>query len=88
MRPGDTVRFLHEGAWKTGIVNGINRRATVLVPVRSGILFDDDRRYRRYYVPLELLDTANIKTVISDSSDTDKGKAKGKAKGKTKAVKK
>lgn len=53
---GDTVRFLHKGSELTGIINGINRRATVLVPDdRAGELFADNRRYQRFYVPLNRL---------------------------------
>ena len=53
---GDKVSFDHRGRLMTGFVNGINRRATVLVPDKNtGELFDDNRRYQRYYVPLERL---------------------------------
>ncbi|MGI9519787.1 MAG: hypothetical protein ACR2NP_22225 [Pirellulaceae bacterium] len=57
IRTGDRVRFQHEGQWLTGYVNAINRRATVLVPNAGGELFDDERRYLRFYVPLDLLTT-------------------------------
>ncbi len=53
---GDRVSFHHRGRLMTGFVNGINRRATILVPDKSkGELFDDNRRYQRYYVPLQRL---------------------------------
>ena len=53
---GDTVQFHYRGRCIQGIVNGIHRRATVLVPDRdSGQVYDDDRRYRRFYVPLDRL---------------------------------
>jgi hypothetical protein len=49
---GDAVSFHYRGQWLSGIVNRINRRATVLVPNRHGERFDDGYRYVRYYVPL------------------------------------
>ena len=53
---GDMVKFHHKGIQLTGVVNSINRRATVLVARdKSGELFDDNRRYQRFYVPLERL---------------------------------
>lgn len=54
--PGDTVRFQHRGKQMAGIVNRINRRATILVPAeKGGELFTDDCRYNRFYVPLSRL---------------------------------
>ncbi|WP_153557612.1 SprT family zinc-dependent metalloprotease [Roseimaritima sediminicola] len=52
---GTHVRFDFEGQALQGVVNRITRRATVLVPDRRGAMFDDGRRYRKYYVPLEHL---------------------------------
>ena len=53
---GDMVKFHHKGIQLTGVVNSINRRATVLVASdKGGELFDDNRRYQRFYVPLERL---------------------------------
>ena len=53
---GDRVQFHYRGIQLTGIVNGINRRATVLVPDQTcGEWFDDNQRYQRYYVPLDRL---------------------------------
>ena len=52
---GDTVCFRHDGGIRTGRVNRITRRATVLVPDPRGERFSDGGRYTRYYVPLEQL---------------------------------
>ena len=52
---GSRVRFVFEQRQLTGVVNRITRRATVLVVDPTGEMFDDGRRYRRYYVPLEQL---------------------------------
>lgn len=50
---GDWVRFQYRGSERVGFVNRINRRATILVPDIHGERFDDQQRYRRYYVPLD-----------------------------------
>lgn len=52
---GSKVNFQFEGQPLQGVVNRITRRATVLVPDQAGALFDDGKRYRKYYVPLEHL---------------------------------
>lgn len=56
IRPGTRVRFRHEGLEWQGFVNRIQRRATVLVEHPKGVLHDDGRRYRKFYVPLQLLE--------------------------------
>lgn len=58
IRVGSHVMFQHEGAKFVGTVNRITRRATVLVRDDSGQLYDDGRRYRKYYVPLSHLQPA------------------------------
>ncbi|MEZ6134426.1 MAG: hypothetical protein R3C53_05895 [Pirellulaceae bacterium] len=55
IRVGSRVVFQHEGTSYTGTVNRITRRATVLVADATGQLYDDGRRYRKYYVPLSHL---------------------------------
>lgn len=55
VRVGSRVSFRFEGKRLQGTVNRITRRATVLVPDAKGEPFNDGKRYRRYYVPLELL---------------------------------
>lgn len=55
IRVGSRVQFLHEGARYSGTVNRITRRATVLVLDASGQLYQDGKRYRKFYVPLRHL---------------------------------
>ena len=55
IRVGDYVRFGHDGRYLQGRVNRITRRATVLVPDKSGERFSDGNHYLRFYVPLERL---------------------------------
>jgi hypothetical protein len=55
---GSVVTFLHEGRQYQGIVNRLTRRATVLVPDSSGLLYSDGVRYTKFYVPLNLLHPA------------------------------
>lgn len=55
IRVGSQVVFQHEGKQRTGTVNRITRRATVLVVDPTGQLYDDGQRYRKYYVPLSHL---------------------------------
>jgi hypothetical protein len=54
-RPGQTVTFEFEGVRYEGILNRVTKRATVLVPDPAGRLATDGRRYRWFYVPLQLL---------------------------------
>ena len=55
IRPGDRVCFCFEGREFRGFVNRITRRATVLVQNKEGELFNDGKRYIKYYVPVERL---------------------------------
>ena len=55
IRVGSRVRFQYEGARYSGTVNRITRRATVLVLDASGQLYQDGKRYRKFYVPLSHL---------------------------------
>ncbi len=55
IRVGSRVLFQHEGVRLVGTVNRITRRATVLVVDNEGQLYEDGRRYRKYYVPLSHL---------------------------------
>ncbi len=52
---GDHVSFELDGIERTGRVNRITRRATVLVEDARGIPYADGRRYVRFYVPLPRL---------------------------------
>ncbi len=54
---GDTVSFSRSGTRYTGILYRINKRATVMVADRDGSYKDRKGvRYRKYYVPLLLLE--------------------------------
>jgi hypothetical protein len=57
VRLGDRVAFGWEGRRLVGFVNRITKRATVLVESADGARYDDGRRYRKYYVPLDDLET-------------------------------
>jgi hypothetical protein len=52
---GSRVSFVVEGKRRTGIVNRITRRATVLVESPLGILYNDGKRYEKFYIPLHKL---------------------------------
>ena len=59
-RIGDNVLFEYKGMKLTGVIYGINKRATVLVSDRNGFLKDKyGNRYTRYYVPLKMLSRLN-----------------------------
>ncbi|MDD2556214.1 MAG: hypothetical protein PHV50_01115 [Syntrophaceticus sp.] len=54
---GDSVSFTFKEERMNGILNNINKRATVLVPDKTGPYKDKlGNRYTKYYVPLELLE--------------------------------
>lgn len=54
---GDAVVFHHEGRHKTGFVNAINKRATVMVRNDEGQYVDSEKnRYVKFYVPLNILE--------------------------------
>ena len=53
---GDYVVFNHKGSQKTGFVNAINKRATVMVRHEEGQYIDNkNKRYVKFYVPLSIL---------------------------------
>jgi hypothetical protein len=58
IRVGDQVWFSVNGCKKTGTVNRITRRATVLVRDRAGQPYSDGQCYLKYYVPLAQLHRA------------------------------
>ncbi len=58
LRVGSRVHFQLEGRRLTGTINRITRRATILVTDPQGQLYDDGKRYRKYYVPLSHLELA------------------------------
>jgi hypothetical protein len=55
IQPGDMVSFEMDGVRRTGLVNRITRRATVLVEDPGGRLYTSGNRYLTFYVPLPML---------------------------------
>jgi hypothetical protein len=53
---GSRVRFRFDGAQYHGIVNRITKRATVLVEDERGMPYSDGKRYKKFYVPIGLLE--------------------------------
>jgi hypothetical protein len=56
IRPGTRVRFRFDGVEHTGIVNRITKRATVLVEDRRGMPYSDGKRYKKFYIPVQMLE--------------------------------
>jgi hypothetical protein len=56
--PGMAVRFRIDGIEHQGVVNRINKRATVLVEDRRGEPYSNGKRYAKFYVPVQLLEKA------------------------------
>lgn len=55
-RPGDSVEFVHDGKRYRGIINSINKRATVMALNHKGDYRDQSgARYSKWYVPLTQL---------------------------------
>ena len=52
---GDSVEFTFEGVTYRGIVNRITKRATILVESAEGEPYSNGKRYKKFYVPLEML---------------------------------
>jgi len=57
IKPGMAVRFRFDGVEHKGVVNRINKRATVLVEDRQGERYSDGKHYAKFYVPVRLLKT-------------------------------
>jgi len=55
IRCGDSVTFKIDGTRRTGFVNRITKRATVLVVDPAGTEYTDGIRYSKFYVPLPML---------------------------------
>ena len=53
--PGQRVKFTFEGRRYVGVVNRVTKRATVLVPDRSGERYTDGNHYLKFYIPLPML---------------------------------
>lgn len=56
IRPGVPVSFVADGVRRSGFVNRVTRRASVLVSDADGNLFSDGQRYTTFYVPVEQLE--------------------------------
>ncbi|NMD42256.1 MAG: SprT family zinc-dependent metalloprotease [Firmicutes bacterium] len=57
---GDWVSFQFEGERLSGVINRITKRATVMVPHKSGDFQDQEgKRYRKYYIALSLLEKSS-----------------------------
>jgi len=59
IQPGMVVRFRHDGVRRLGVVDRITRRATVLAQDGQGEQYSDGRRYRKFYVPVQMLEAAD-----------------------------
>jgi hypothetical protein len=55
LRIGDPVRFEFDGRALQGVVNRVNRRATVLVESARGVRYTNGKRYEKFYIPLGML---------------------------------
>lgn len=55
LRIGDTVSFTFDGKVLRGLINRVNRRATVLVESPGGVRYTNGRRYEKFYIPLGML---------------------------------
>lgn len=56
VKTGMRVRFTLDGVAYTGIINGINKRATVLVEDEKGLPYSNGKRYAKFYVPVQALE--------------------------------
>jgi hypothetical protein len=56
IKPGLAVRFRIDGVEHKGIVNRINKRATVLVDDHKGQRYSDGKHYSKFFVPVHLLE--------------------------------
>ena len=61
-RVGDWVAFDFEGKRYLGRINRLTRRATILVADPSGMRYTDGHHYRKFYIPLTMLQRAEVKT--------------------------
>ena len=56
IKSGMMVRFRFDGVEHEGVVNRINKRATVLVEDRRGERYSDGKHYTKFYVSVQMLD--------------------------------
>jgi len=57
VKAGDRVAFRMDGQHYIGRVNRITKRATVLVEDATGQRYSDGKRYAKFYVPVQMLET-------------------------------
>jgi hypothetical protein len=55
LRVGDAVTFTFDGRSLRGMLNRVNRRATVLVESPTGVRYTNGKRYDKFYIPLGML---------------------------------
>ncbi len=55
IKPGVQVRFRFDGIERVGVVNRVNKRATVLVEDAQGEPYSNGKRYAKFYVPMQML---------------------------------
>jgi hypothetical protein len=55
LRVGDAVIFTFDGRSLRGMLNRVNRRATVLVESPKGVRYTNGKRYDKLYIPLGML---------------------------------
>jgi hypothetical protein len=55
LRVGDAVTFTFDGRALRGMLNRVNRRATVLVESPTGVRYTNGKRYDKFYIPLGML---------------------------------
>jgi hypothetical protein len=55
LRIGEEVIFEFEGRSFRGMLNRVNRRATVLVESPAGVRYTNGKRYEKFYIPLGML---------------------------------
>ncbi len=60
IRPGQNVKFIHDGVTLSGVVNRINKRATVLVEHSKGQRYTNGKRYLKFYIPVGALITQSL----------------------------
>ncbi len=64
LQPGDRVTFRFEGRHYQGFINRITRRATVLVEDPQGVRYSNGCHYKKFYVPVSLLERQGDSTAI------------------------
>lgn len=67
IRRGSRVSFEYDGCRYEGVVNRITKRVTVLVPDDEGIRYSDGKRYRKFYIPLQMLQNSDDPHTSPDS---------------------